>query len=543
MPPLSRRGFILGSLAAALAGCRSAGRATDAPAASPPGAVTTAATTAAPTTTIAPTTTTPELPGNPFALGVASGDPLSDAVILWTRLAPDPLAPGGGGGMAAQDVEVTWEVAADEAFTDITASGTTLASASHAHAVHVDATGLEPFTPYFFRFRAGDHTSATGRTRTMPASGQEVPELQIGHASCQHYEQGLYAAHRDIAAADLDALVWLGDYIYEGRAHQAGQNDAIRSHDGPEAVDLAGYRNRYALYKTDTDLQAAHASTPWFVIWDDHEVENNYAGDHSEDADVPEAEFRARRAAAYQAWWEHQAVRLPAPESADYQIYRSFSLGSLAELFLLDGRQYRSDQSCGDQVLVLEPPCPETFAPGRTMLGDEQERWLLDGLAASPTTWNIVGNQTILSDLTLNGAILNYDQWDGYPEARQRLLYGIDQTGLTNVVTLTGDIHAAGVIDLVVEDENGSHPVGTELITSSVSSTTNLPVGAEAILAQFPAVHYADGTKRGWVRNVITAAGWKAEYRAVDDVTRADSPITSAATFRIDPTSSGAQTG
>ncbi len=222
------------------------------------------------------------------------------------------------------------------------------------------------------------------------------------------------------------------------------------------------------------------------MIWDDHEVENNYAGDHSEDADVPEAEFQARRAAAYQAWWEHQAVRLPAPESADYQIYRSFSLGSLAQLFLLDGRQYRSDQSCGDQVLVLEPPCPETFAPGRTMLGDEQERWLLDGLAASPTTWNIVGNQTILSDLTLNGAILNYDQWDGYPEARQRLLYGIDQTGLTNVVTLTGDIHAAGVIDLVVEDENGSHPVGTELITSSVSSTTNLPVGAEAILAQFP---------------------------------------------------------
>jgi alkaline phosphatase D len=445
--------------------------------------------------------------------------------------------------MPAQDVEVTWEVAADEAFTDIVASGTALASPLHAHTVHVDATGLVPFTSYFFRFGAGEHTSPTGRARTMPGPGQADSELRIGHASCQHYEQGRYAAHRDIAAADLDALVWLGDYIYEGRAHTVGQDDAIRSHDGPEPVDLAGYRNRYALYKTDADLQAAHASTPWFVIWDDHEVENNYAGDRSQDADVPEAVFRARRAAAYQAWWEHQPVRLPAPESAEYRIYRSFSLGSLAQLFLLDGRQYRSDQSCGDQVLVLEPPCPETFAPGRTMLGDEQERWLLDGLAASPTTWNIVGNQTILSDLTLNGAILNHDQWDGYPEARERLLYGIDQTSLTNVVTLTGDIHAAGVIDLVVEDENGRHAVGTELITSSVSSTTNLPIGAEAILAQFPAVHYADGTKRGWVRSVITATGWVAEYRTVDDVTRADSPITSAATFRIDPATPGARTG
>ena len=313
-----------------------------------------------------------------------------------------------------------------------------------------------------------------------------------------------------------------------------GESNVIRSHDGAEAVDLAGYRNRYALYKSDPDLQAAHTSAPWYVIWDDHEVDNNYAGDQSQDTSVPAATFRERRTAAYQAWWEHQPVRLPAPDGADYQMRRSFSLGPLAQLFLLDGRQHRSDQACGDGCSP-SPALPGDLRPGAHHARHEQERWLLDGLGASRSTWNVIGNQTVLSDLTLNGAILNFDQWDGYPDARQRLLYGIDQAGLTNVVTLTGDIHAAGVADLTVADENGVHAVGTELVTSSISSTSNLPVGAEAVLAQFPAVLYADGTRRGWVRSVITPNGWDAEYRAVEDVTRADSAVTVAARFRIDP--------
>ena len=472
---------------------------------------------------------------------MASGDALPDAVVLWTRLAPDPLANGGTAGMPGEDVPVVWEVATSEDLATTVASGVATASPDHAHTVHVDVTGLTPATTYWYRFRVGPYTSTTGRTVTMPAADGPATTLVIGHACCQHYETGLYAAHRDIAAAQLDALVFLGDYIYEGRAHPVGQDEAIRSHNGAEPTDLPGYRDRYALYRTDADLQASHASTGWYVIWDDHEVENNYAGDHGTDPAISEADFHARRAAAYQAWWEHQPVRLPPPTSADYQIYRSFALGSLGQLFLLDGRQYRSDQACGDRVLSLEPACPETFAPGRTMLGDTQERWLLDGLAATTATWNVIGNQTILSDLTLNGAVLNFDQWDGYPDARQRLLGGIDQANLTNVVTITGDIHAAGVADLTVDDENGRHAVGAELITSSVSSTSNLPIGAEAVLAQFPNVHYADGTKRGWVRNTLTASSWEAEYRAVDDITRADSPISVPARFRIVPTTPGAQ--
>ena len=251
--------------------------------------------------------------------------------------------------------------------------------------------------------------------------------------------------------------------------------------------------------------------------------------------------FRLRRAAAYQAWWEHQPVRLPPPDGADYEMRRQFALGALGTLFLLDGRQHRTDQACGDVKLSLDPPCPETFDPARTMLGAEQEQWLLDGLAGSRSTWNILGNQTVLGDLTLAGAVLNYDQWDGYPAARQRLLDAVDQGGIANVVTLTGDIHAAGVADLTVEDENGRRAVATEFVTSSVSSMSNLPVGAEAILAQFPDVRFADGTRRGWVRSTITEDAWEAEYRAVENIADAGSAITVAARFRVDAGTAGAR--
>ena len=389
---------------------------------------------------------------------MASGDALPDAVVLWTRLAPDPLANGGTAGMPGEDVPVVWEVAHQRG----------LRHDGRLRCRHRLAR------PRPRRPRRRDRADA-GHDLLVPLPRRAVHEHRPGAPSrCRRptgrrppwssatraastTRPGFYAAHRDIAEAQLDALVFLGDYIYEGRAHPVGQDEAIRSHNGAEPTDLAGYRDRYALYRTDADLQASHASTGWYVIWDDHEVENNYAGDHSPDPAISEADFHARRAAAYQAWWEHQPVRLPPPTSADYQIYRSFALGPLGQLFLLDGRQYRSDQACGDRVLSLEPACPETFAPGRTMLGDAQERWLLDGLAATTATWNVIGNQTILSDLTLNGAVLNFDQWDGYPDARQRLLGGIDQANLTNVVTITGDIHAAGVADLTVDDENGRH--------------------------------------------------------------------------------------
>jgi alkaline phosphatase D len=333
--------------------------------------------------------------------------------------------------------------------------------------------------------------------------------------------------------------VWLGDYIYEGAARPVG-DEVVRSHNGPEPMDLAAYRDRYALYKTDADLQAAHAATPWFVVWDDHEVENNYAGDHSEDPSVPLDVFRLRRAAAYQAWWEHQPVRLPPPTGPDYPIYRTYPLGGLATLFLLDGRQYRTDQACGDATLDLSPACPETFAPGRTMLGEQQERWLDDGLRASRTVWNVLGNQTMLGDLTLNGAVLIYDQWDGYPAARQRLKDAIVGAGLTNVVAVTGDFHVAFANDLTVADGAGRRTVATELVATSVSSTSGVPAGTGAqLVGQFPEITYANDLKRGWVRSVITKDDWTAEYRVVDDVTAAGSGSSTDAVFRILPGAAG----
>jgi alkaline phosphatase D len=542
--PISRRAFLLAGITAVVAACRE-GAGTNVgstspstPSTSTPSTTTpttTAATTTAPTTTAPPT---PELPGDPFTLGVASGDPLADSVILWTRLAP------AGGGMPDEDVEVTWELANAADFAELLESGTAVASPGHAHAVHVDATNLEPSTTYWYRFRVGSFTSAVGRTVTMPAPDDRAATLTIGHASCQHYETGFYAAHRDIAASQLDAVIWLGDYIYENAARPIGQDGVVRSHDGPETTDLTAYRNRYALYKSDRDLQAAHASAPWFVIWDDHEVQDNYAADHSKDPAVPPAQFQSRRAVAYQAWWEHQPVRLPAPTGADYQIYRSFTLGPLATLFLLDGRQYRTDQACGDAVLNLSPACPDTFAPGRTMLGDTQERWLYDGLGNATTTWNILGNQVMLGDLTLDGAVLNYDQWDGYPEARQRLKTAIDAAGLKNVVAVTGDIHVAFVNNITVDDESGRHNVATELVATSISSDSGFPPGTGAMLpTRFPEIQWANDLKRGWVRSMLTQDEWRAEYRIVDDVTRADSAVGMDRTFRIVPTEPGIAPG
>jgi alkaline phosphatase D len=303
------------------------------------------------------------LPDDPFRLGVASGEPTASSVILWTRLAPDPLAVGGG--MPAEPVPVAWQVMADEEgeeWEDVVADGTAVADPADAHALHVDVPGLEPGTWYRYRFVVDPWVSATGRTRTAPAAGATGP-LVVGQASCQDWQDGYYAAHRDLAAAGLDLLVFLGDYIYEAAAAPIG-GEIVRSHDSPEPTTLDEYRARYALYKSDADLQAAHAACPWVLIWDDHEVDNNYAADADQDGGDPEA-FRQRRAAAYRAWWEHQPVRLPAPDGPDLPIFRRLDLGDLATLLLVDGRQYRSDQACGAPALSLEPPCPEITAPGR----------------------------------------------------------------------------------------------------------------------------------------------------------------------------------
>lgn len=463
------------------------------------------------------------LPSDPFTLGVGSGDPLHDAVVLWTRLAPDPLS---GGGMPPGDVPVGWIVATDESLSDVVASGTATAPEAYAHSVHVDATGLEPATTYWYRFSAGGYDSPIGRTRTAPATGASPESVRFGFASCQNYASGYYTAHAGLAAEDLDVCFHLGDYIYEG----AGSG--VRTVPGGEATTLAGYRNRYALYRSDPNLQAVHQRFPWVVTWDDHEVENNYAGDTSEDG-VTGGEFLTRRAEAYQAWWEHQAVRMPAPVGSDLQIYRSFRWGDLASFFILDTRQYRSDQACGDS---LGPLCEEALLPGRTMLGAAQESWLADGTASSGARWNVLAQQVVMAYTPLVGQF-NRDQWDGYPDARRAVLELLGRPEVRNPLVLTGDIHAAGAGKLLAnwDDPDNSPVVGHELVGTSISSS--FPAGLDTVFNQvtssLPWAAYANASQRGYVTVELRATEAVANWRVVDTVAEQTSAVRTDFTWTI----------
>jgi len=518
---MSRRTFL--SLSAiVIVGCRSqsdesgptdVNNSTSPPTNAPSTATTPAPPTSDPVVTSEPTvdSVAPALAVDPFTLGVASGDPDGSSVVLWTRLT---------GELPADGIDVEWEVAS--AGGSVIGSGVERVGPSTGGALHVVVDLTEPVT---FRFRAGGFDSPEGRTAPVG----ELESVRLATASCQHFETGFYAAHRDIAEWDPDLVVFLGDFIYEGAANPIGDG-RVRSHDGPEPMDLAGYRDRYATYLADEHLQASRAACPWLVIWDDHEVENNYAGLVPQDA-ADAAGFAARRAMAYQAWWEHTPTRLPAPDPAsdDYPIYRSIDVGDLLAISMLDGRQYRSDQVC-DATLDVGPPCPGWDDPTRSMLGAEQEAWLADRFGSTTSRWNCVAQQTVMTDLRFagTGGILNYDQWDGYVPARDRSLAGAP----ADLVVLTGDIHLAGVG--LLGDPTGASPTGVEFVTASISSAGNVPADLQPVLAGYPNVVDAELTKRGYTRHTVTADTWTAEYRTVDDVTSADSPVSTWKTFVVD---------
>jgi alkaline phosphatase D len=449
---------------------------------------------------------------DPFTLGVASGDPDATSVVLWTRLTAE-LPPEG--------VDVTWT--ATDVAGAVVASGATRTSPDADGAVHVVAE-LPVDGPTTFRFSAGGFTSPEGSTRPL---GSARDELRLATASCQHYETGFYAAHRDLAEWAPDLVLFLGDFIYEGAA--ATGPERVRSHEGGEVTDVAGYRARYATYLSDPDLQAARAAAPWLVIWDDHEVENDYAGLVPQDpADA--AGFAARRAAAYRVWWEHTPTRLAAPDVADevFAIHRGLDVGDLVRISAIDGRQYRSDQVC-DVTLDVGPPCPGWDDATRTMLGAEQEAWLADRFATTGARWNCVAQQTVMTDLRFGdtGAILNYDQWDGYAPARDRLLAGAPP----DLVVLTGDIHLAGVGLLGTP---AGPPTGVEFVTTSVSSLANVPPDLQPILAGYSNVVDAELLHRGYTRHTVTPDTWTAEFRIVDDPLDASSTVSTWKTFRVD---------
>ncbi len=477
-------------------------------------------------------TTRPRLVDDPFTLGVASGDPTSGGGVLWTRLAPRPLEAEGG--MNGQRTVVTWEVADDDTFARIVRTGRATASHELSYSVHVDVDGLASDRWYWYRFQTGDAMSPVGRLRTAPAAGAITP-LAFAFASCQHYEQGHFTALEHMAREELDLAVHLGDYIYE----YAGMPGRVRQHVGLEIRTLDDYRRRYAQYKTDTALQAAHARCPWLVIWDDHEVDNNYANLVGENVMESEEQVRARRAAAYQAWWEHQAVRVPRAASwADLNITRRIEWGQLADLWLLDTRQYRTDQPCGDGNKAL--PCGTWGDPSHTLLGEAQERWLTNGLGTSQARWQVLANQVMVGpyDSTAGDTTtVSMDQWSGYPAARTRLIGSIAERAPNRTVVLTGDIHSNWVNELRPDFTRAeAPPVAAEFVTTSISSggdgSATLPDSAVNALRANPHIQWHN-RQRGYVSCRVTPERWDADYRIVPYVTRPGAPIATPSRWQL----------
>lgn len=460
----------------------------------------------------------PGLPDGLFALGVASGDPAPDGVVLWTRLAPQPLA--GGGMPEGMGVHVRWQVARDAAMTDLVADGLTKTDGTVAHSVHIDVSGLAPDTTYYYRFTTGGQVSTVGRTRTAPAVGADVDHVRLAVATCQSYPQGYYHAWSQVVADAPDLVVFLGDYVYEGGFTSSG----VRNHNSAEILTLEAYRNRYGLYKLDPQLQAAHAVAPWVITWDDHEVENNHAGLTPQDrADDPI--FTDRRTAAYRAFWEHLPLRAQ-PEGINLSMHRAVRWGSLLDLFVLDGRQYRADQVCGADVAAS---CDARFDPAQTMLGAEQLTWLGEQLGSSTARWAGLANQTIMTPMPFGGAY-NMDQWDGYAGERSIILDWL--ADVRNPVVLTGDFHAAG-LGRLGEDAVGAPVVGTELITTSISSRSSSADVITAFvrtLAQFP---YFDATKRGYLRCDVTPERWDADFVTLDALSPTPGPAAVDAAWSI----------
>ena len=482
----------------------------------------------------------PDLPDtdSPFTLGVASGDPRPGGVVLWTRLALDPL---NGGGMPIRDLEVEWEVAEDDRLAKVVARGTKVASPGYAHSVHVTLDGLRPARWYWYRFRLGKHLSPVGRTRTAPTAGARLDRLRLAFASCQDYQTGLYTAYEYLADEDIDLVVHLGDYIYE---YGVRSGDTVRKHEGSAVTDLLGYRNRHALYRSDPHLQQAHANFPWLVTWDDHEVANDYAGAAAQDAQAPES-FLARRAAAYRAYYEHMPLRRSSlPRGPEMRIYRRAQFGDLVQISMLDTRQYRSDQPCGG---TIQPRCTEALSESQTMTGPAQERWLLQNLDRSPARWNVIGQQTMLGQFKAgegSGALFNMDAWDGYAAARARLLGFMARRKPSNPVVITGDVHSSWVNNLVTnfEDET-SDVVGSELVGPSVSSEMppQLRLAVEIARADNPHTKFFDGGSHGYVLSDVDRTRMRSDFRVVENVTTPGAPVSTLASFETENGRAGAQ--
>lgn len=533
-----------------------------------------------------------------FKLGVASGEPLYDgtsgsSVVLWTRLTPgDPLK---GGGMPAGqgDVEVGLKVGKvnpDGSFGTTAVDQQAIAEAKYAHSVHHELTGLDPGTRYWYQFTLPSESpyngevSPVGYTKTAPASGSSVSGMRFAVAACQHWESGLYPAYHHMAQQDLDLVIHLGDYIYEGTPTK---NPPIPGRQHSAVADpsfgcntLADYRNRHAQYKTDKNLQEAHRKHPWVVAWDDHEVENDYVGTNSW---YRQSDFANRRAAAYQAYYEHMPLRRSSMildtqgKVANIDLYRQISYGDLARFLVLDTRQYRSYWACPDQGSLIESSCNDrlqdpiyrrrrrrrrrpyrrhTYLGGKVMgshtepspwLKDDQESWLKEKLTSSGSLWNVLAQQVIMFKYDHRDATGNYysESWDSYSATRDRVLKHIIQNSVRNPVVLSGDMHSAWASNLESNflDSLNSDVIGTEFVSTSMSSglSSGWKTTYENALPYNKHVKYYDGRQGGYLLCTIDKYNWKSEYLLAQSRTNDQSSLSTIATWYVHAGMAGLQ--
>lgn len=459
---------------------------------------------------------------DPFKLGVACGDPTADGLVLWTRLAPNPLEPDGG--LGEQVIEVKWTLAADPAFKTVVRAGSELAHPGRGHAIHAEVMGLQPDRLYWYRFEAGGVRSPTGRGKTLPSPGAAKDRFKLAWASCQHFEQGYFTAYRDMVAWAPDLILHLGDYIYE-----SSWGPQVRRHPNRDPRTVADYRIHHAVYKLDADLQAAHAAAAWAFIWDDHDVANDYAGLVPPDPrDL--ADFPARRAAGYQTWFENLPIgRRSLAQGLEMRIYQQLIVGDLVQFLLLDTRQYRAPRAC-----VSPDPtrwrtgvrvCDEMQSPDRTVLGSDQEYWLNTSLNRSATRWTSLVQPTLFSEMrqkTPDGQWGAYqDGWGNYPVARQKILDRLAARSNRDIVVVGGDMHAFIACDVKADFTKPESPViASEFVGTSVTSHS-YNYDAWQLLLKDPGnahIKVADDRQKGWAGAEITPEGWAVQFRAVSSV-------------------------
>lgn len=480
----------------------------------------------------------PSLFDYPFKLGVASGDPLPDGFVLWTRLAP---APYDDTALPPAPILVEWEVARDERMRKIVRRGKTFAKPRFAHSVHVEINGLEPATEYFYRFRCAGEVSPIGRTRTISRTGSPLERLRFAQVSCQSIHDGYYAAYRDITEQEIDFVLHLGDYVYE-----SDYIADVRRIPIPEPKTLGEYRALHARYKQDPYLQKAHRHAPWLMIWDDHEVTNDHGGSYSEESTDPEVN-RRRRIAGYQAYYEHMPLRLRvAPQNDTFRLYQRTVFGDLLQLDLLDFRQYRDTPAClkddrYKERLISKTSCPASYSSQRTGLGWEQEKWFTKGFGYSGAKWSAFGQTTVFAPFDLSeepGIQGEQDGWEGFAASRDRILAAIERRAPANPVSLGGDIHAyyAGSVHTDPYDFN-SPPLVSELVCTSLTSGGG---GLERlqkthkILSAYPHDSYFENRYRGYLLNTVTPDSWSAECRNVVNLQDPESKLISAKTLTIE---------